>query len=302
MNVKELRKRWWSLWSKDSHVGAACSFCAKPRAEVKYLVEGPSAYICDDCAILSIEVCVQHQNAEAREIWPRLIAAVADAMPATAPYARVEPLLVGQLALATSAAAKLRVYQQAAGRGHWEIALRALSAIDSKERTTGILMDIVAMQLNLERFEAALEGLAALPRALDEKDRAFADCHRAILAVRTNAAMGDDEIEAIVARARATGKPALVAEALEAAARHRAAQGDTDGAFTALDEALAQKATAGLLLLRGDLLAASKPEAAAVEWQKALDKAHPDGLEAERARARLAGGHPYRRTPAPTHT
>src|SRR5262249_46312234 len=99
MNVKELKKRWASLFSNDSYAGAACSFCSKPRAAVAYLVEGPRAYICDECALLSLEVCAQHENA--KDVWPKIVAAVLDAMPRNAPYAQVEPLLVGELALAT---------------------------------------------------------------------------------------------------------------------------------------------------------------------------------------------------------
>ncbi|MBN9890091.1 hypothetical protein I6N89_22555 [Pelagibaca abyssi] len=34
-----------------------CSFCGKPQTEVKKIIAGPSAYICNECVSLCAEIC-----------------------------------------------------------------------------------------------------------------------------------------------------------------------------------------------------------------------------------------------------
>ena len=43
-----------------------CSFCGKERAEVFYLVEGPTVYICDECVVLCADVVQERRAAAAR--------------------------------------------------------------------------------------------------------------------------------------------------------------------------------------------------------------------------------------------
>ena len=42
-----------------------CSFCSKPREAVKKLIEGPKAFICDECVFLSYNII----KAEEGDSW-----------------------------------------------------------------------------------------------------------------------------------------------------------------------------------------------------------------------------------------
>ena len=42
---------------------SACSFCGKKQSEVMLLVAGPQAFICDECAMLAVEmISVEHPD------------------------------------------------------------------------------------------------------------------------------------------------------------------------------------------------------------------------------------------------
>jgi ATP-dependent protease Clp ATPase subunit len=40
-----------------------CSFCEKHKTKVKFLIKGPSAYICDECVLVCVEV-LEHEASE----------------------------------------------------------------------------------------------------------------------------------------------------------------------------------------------------------------------------------------------
>jgi len=42
---------------------STCSFCGKKQSEVMLLVAGPQAFICDECAMLAVEmISVEHPD------------------------------------------------------------------------------------------------------------------------------------------------------------------------------------------------------------------------------------------------
>ncbi|RCG20101.1 hypothetical protein DQ384_37720 [Sphaerisporangium album] len=48
-----------------------CSFCGKPKTEVRKLVAGPGVHICDGCVGLSAQILAEEPAAPAPEIpWP----------------------------------------------------------------------------------------------------------------------------------------------------------------------------------------------------------------------------------------
>jgi len=148
-----------------------------------------------------------------------------------------------------------------------------------------------ALYIDHERFDearAALDAADALPDGAD----LFAECHRALIAALTGAFLEAAAIADLVARVRQSSNPTLLAEALAVQARHRRALGDAAGALAAVDEGLAAAKIPGLLVLRGDLLAAADPEAARAAWREALAVVAPDAPTAARARARLGEGGP----------
>lgn len=45
--------------------GIVCSFCAKGRMEVEFMLAGPTVYICDECVALSADVIATERAAKA---------------------------------------------------------------------------------------------------------------------------------------------------------------------------------------------------------------------------------------------
>ncbi|MBI5490897.1 MAG: ATP-dependent Clp protease ATP-binding subunit ClpX, partial [Deltaproteobacteria bacterium] len=43
-----------------------CSFCGKTQREVKKLIAGPTAYICDECVSLCNDIIAEDQGGEAQ--------------------------------------------------------------------------------------------------------------------------------------------------------------------------------------------------------------------------------------------
>ena len=82
-------KTWYGQPGKGSFLcdecmrGAACSFCKRPRAEVRHLVMGPGVFICDECVRLSAQIIAEesppepipvahvHTRTRARRWWSR---------------------------------------------------------------------------------------------------------------------------------------------------------------------------------------------------------------------------------------
>jgi ATP-dependent protease Clp ATPase subunit len=49
--------------SKDIMSTAACSFCRKTQDEVMQLIAAPPAHICDECAMLAVEmISIEHPD------------------------------------------------------------------------------------------------------------------------------------------------------------------------------------------------------------------------------------------------
>ena len=55
----------------------ACSFCGKPQSEALRLVAGPQAFICDECAMLAVQM-ISIQHPEWRERLMRTLALLPD--------------------------------------------------------------------------------------------------------------------------------------------------------------------------------------------------------------------------------
>jgi len=44
-------------------VNRTCAFCEKPKLQVQYLIEGPFAYICNECVATSTSLLEQRAGA-----------------------------------------------------------------------------------------------------------------------------------------------------------------------------------------------------------------------------------------------
>jgi ATP-dependent Clp protease ATP-binding subunit ClpX len=50
-----------------------CSFCGKSQGEVKKLVAGPGAYICNDCVALCNDIIAEEMEKERSDLWSRTV-------------------------------------------------------------------------------------------------------------------------------------------------------------------------------------------------------------------------------------
>jgi hypothetical protein len=290
--MKDLKQRWWKLWSKDAHAGAACDFCGRSRADVEYLIEGKTAYLCSLCVAWSLGAMVVG-GADAKTVAVCALEGIVTAIGESARYATVEPILETMLTLSTSTDTAIRTYHAACARGHFDLALRALDRIPVGERSSAIWHDMAAMALNLERLEVARAALHHA-RNISGGDDLFAECHSLVLSAHMKQPVEERVLAELRTRVFATARGDLKQELLEGVARHRQLRGDRTGAIDAANEALALGRKAPLLILRGDLLAEDDRALAVASWQEALEMAHPDSVFAGRATARLEVGHPYR--------
>ncbi len=283
-----------SFWSKEEHAGASCDYCRKTRAEAKALVASDSHYICDECVMIAFGVVLDRIYTVPHEAAFEALASVADPLPKDVAYAQLTPLLDAMIGLQRGRAAAVRTSNVAYRHGHEAYALKALEAVPAEERTVTTWHNIAAFALSLGMWEVArdaLDSAAALPAGRD----LYHACHRALLAAGTEAWLTDDEVAVLLARVRTHDDPRLRAEALEAAARHRAYRGDVRGALGLVDGGLADLPTsAPMLLLRGDLLAPDDRAAAETAWRAVLDSSHAESVDASRARERLKRRDPYR--------
>jgi hypothetical protein len=57
--------------SNTSEATTRCSFCGKGQAEVRKLIAGPTAFICNECTAVAATIMRGDQELSAREMWPR---------------------------------------------------------------------------------------------------------------------------------------------------------------------------------------------------------------------------------------
>jgi len=105
------RKRWWSFAARGPDARARCALCDRSRAEVSWLVEGRTGYVCRDCALAPLE-------AFATEAPVSLAFRVLDEIlrEAPVPEEAVAPLLEALRAVAATDEEKAAVARQAASR------------------------------------------------------------------------------------------------------------------------------------------------------------------------------------------
>jgi ATP-dependent protease Clp ATPase subunit len=41
-----------------------CSFCGKSQHEVRKLIVGPTVFICDECVVLCVSICIKNARVE----------------------------------------------------------------------------------------------------------------------------------------------------------------------------------------------------------------------------------------------
>jgi tetratricopeptide (TPR) repeat protein len=130
-----------------------CSFCGASRAQVKQLVAGPAAAICDRCLPVGLKTVL--------ELQPTRWSLVIDALPPHAPRAVSTPLLV------RAGEAPEREYLDAVLRTCFELnnpdaARMLLEAVPEAERTAAQWINLGVVLGHLGRFD---DAIAATRRA-----------------------------------------------------------------------------------------------------------------------------------------
>lgn len=161
----------------------ACSFCGATQRQVRKLIAGPSAYICDGCIRISYDLAVKDGPAEDRAVSLRdVVLAEMSWLRRDTPRAVTRRMVLAAIELTGSDAAALRRVAQAAWlSGDPEGGLLALERIPLDERNAD---DVITMSVHLENagaYERAIEVLDSLDLAqLDPTQRAVVPLHRAV--------------------------------------------------------------------------------------------------------------------------
>ena len=283
-----------------------CSFCGLHRREVRKLVAGPQATICDSCIALCVHI-LDDESPGGGYPAELMLGHLAD-RPAHTPHAVVVPRLRAAIELAGGSPELLRRLVVVAIRFEaFATALDALAAIRADQRTSRDALDTAVLLSGEGRHGEALAKLAALDeRALAGKDVLLYRLHRALadleggergrvqLAVHRKTAV---DLGPEVAALPAGGfDDALRAERLAVLALSMLGLGEHDLAESVARErialqpgdALARELMARVLEARGDRAGATAAR------NEALERAHPDGALARRLRAAIAHGGPFR--------
>lgn len=282
-----------------AEVESSCAFCGRSRADVRILVAGPKASICDACleyAVAAADVPDYAARAQPFPVVAGSLREILKALPLDTPHAVSTPVLAAATALASTNAERESLSLEA-------FRLRnppaALALLDVPGATTAMTLNAAPSWISAGRAKHALDRLRAIdPEPLGAQDRVQLALNQvaALLELRP-------VDEALVERMIADAKAGLAAAGDEPWALSWRVCVDNDHGDLALlrgDPAAAERCYRAALARGaeqdpftwrrlGDALAGlgRAPEARAA-WQAGLEQAHPDTPIAERLRERIA--------------
>ena len=154
-----------------SSADPVCSFCRKPRAEVRSLIAAPACTICDECVILCVAVLEQseghrtHRFQYLLEALDSILGDVGDDDP--------EPIVGAALALAGDDPVALRhLARSGFARRCYPLVLESVPRIAEHLRTFADRLDVAVALYELGRYDEAAERLHAI-EAETPTDRAL---------------------------------------------------------------------------------------------------------------------------------
>jgi hypothetical protein len=271
-----------------------CAMCGLDNAHVTLLMKGAAGYVCSTCAPTTVFACA---GQDARGHGPCLAEPLVHSLESIewkTPWAEVEPLLdAAMLLVGGDANLADRLAAAALRFQHYARAFAALDLVPLHARTVWNRVHRIYPCLMLEDRARVADDLAALDGvSLSPAEMHYVDIHRAWAASRFETpgqpsfTMDRERVIALVAQVRRTGPPMLLARALEALAGLERTR-DPGAALAHVDEASSLAELPSVALLRGDLLADRALSRAREAWERARSLAHPEGIWAARAAARL---------------
>lgn len=278
----------------------SCTFCDRPREQVRYLIAGDRSSVCDDCLVLGVCAADGAVHDTPFLVTRAVLARFLEELPGNAPLARSTPLFTASLALAGDHASARRSVVAAAFRlRNHEAVLAALDGIPAPARTPGDSINASAAECALHRFADArtrLEAaLATRPSEYDEAllriDLAAAEVglgHLGDAAELLDAA--EQMIDALPPAAPGETDPRVYHRSVRASRAMLAlTRGEPASALVYL-EAIVEPPELDdpQRKIRGDALhGVGRTVEARAEWQTVLDRVPPDCLLAQEIRERL---------------
>lgn len=277
---------------------AECAFCGAPRAEVKWLIAGDAAAICDSCAVSALAAFSGHFDGRGElDPW---ISRWVGALPERCPRALSRPFLERMAGAERRAADVRNVLPWCFRLGNEPLARELLEAIPPAERLPHDWINLGVALADERRFEEALQATMAAGDAAEPiRPWVLGNCafFRAQLspgASQAELAAWLRDVEDAQRLLLLSGRPHGWEEVLsslrgvEAELRRRA--GDPEGALRVLDGAPGPDRGQGWrLVVRARVLAGlGRREAARQETERALGLLHPEGFDAAEARKLLA--------------
>jgi tetratricopeptide (TPR) repeat protein len=287
----------------DPHADAACSFCGRPRLQVRRLIAGPNrVYICETCIEDAAAAADEHDEdaegpvAMAQAFLFRRFQHLGE------PTDLVESALLVDAALALAAgdgAVCRRIADAAVGVHDPASAMRAQLRIPEPLRTLADRVNEALLHDQLGDTEAAIVALDALDdAALTGEYRLIVPLHRASLRLaaglvkpdeaRAFAALADEVLAALPTLGVSAAYAVDVRrEILLARARAAHVLGDLDRARALLEAHVAEAADGVALAVLYEVhLARGDRAAARAAKDRALASMHPENALANKLRAR----------------
>jgi hypothetical protein len=278
----------------------SCSFCSKPRAEVRALIAGPASHICDECIVLCVAILEQsdfHRTHRFQYLIEALDGVLGDMGGGERDPDAAEPIVRAALALAGDDPSALRrLVRIGFARRCYPLVLESVPRIAEDARTFADRLDVAVGLYESGRYDEAAEVLGSI-RTEEASERALVELNGIATRLRRDdnldvvslerMLLGLDEIEATVDARYASPIAGNRAECL-------VRTGQPHGAAEIL-EGLPEPLSALQSMLLGDAHLALGDRASAVQrYRAAADAARgPIGLDAKRRLAR-ASGDPYR--------
>lgn len=294
MNIKDLQKDASFLLRGDAYEMATCSFCGRARREVAVLCEGKTGYACSDCGRTLVGAFAAQDQRGHGAYLAEVLHEALGSLDLKLPFAHLDRFFEAALLLADGDATILgKLAAEAFRFGYHAKARDILSRIPRHARNAHQNISLLAALLVLNDRPALRDTFEDVEKfELTDEDRLFVQSHRAYAAFRLDAPgeptfpMDPAMLPSLLRQAQKIENRGLVSQILEVMAACERSR-NRYLALTHIDEAILAVDTASKHVLRGDLFDGRDPIAARAAWTRAIELSHPDGIWAQRARARL---------------
>ena len=267
-----------------------CSFCRAPRANVKFLVAGPTVSICENCCALSHAIFSTELDRKGESVDWRVL--LAQSLPDHCRHEHSGRIL-DALSFGSLAPVDVRSFVREALRlDDGETMLRLLERIPESERVENDRLGIGYAYSLCGRYDEALRATDAVVGSSTPGIRALAFNNRIAMRLLASRTHPPSEMEAWLreleqAKVLVTGEQHSLAYCLATEADVRLLLGDREGAARAIEAAAKNAAPnpAHLVTRARIRTAQGRREDARADLAEALRVAHPESRIAADARA-----------------